>query len=339
MDQNILNILHRLSPSDLDALKRALDAANPALRGVSPEATSTKTADTVSTTPGDIVTFTLQLTNTATGNLSNITVYDYLYSNEFALVPGSVTVDGVSAPDDVLTQGQVLGAIAPGTTKTVMFQAEIKNIRNGSFYNSAYFYYQLPDGSSQSSSAQAYLWNETDERLTKAADTFVAQPGDVVTYTLTYTNTNSFPIEDGVLTDYLLASQNANAVVPGSLTVNGVQYPDDALFAGLNLPTIPPGDSIVVEYQVLMEDPDVNGNILLNQAQIEYSYQDPATGNTYYNSVISPIVATFISRDGFIGPPGPQGPQGPQGPAGPQGPSGNCCNVCGGCCPVRRCCN
>jgi uncharacterized repeat protein (TIGR01451 family) len=354
MLQELNRLLRGLSPAELGVLERALAEARGGagrdVRAVAAHSSATKTSDKVSVTPGEIVTFTLQLNNTSADTLSGVNLQDYLYS-ELALVPGSVRVDGAPAPDSTINGASLIGSLAPGQSRTVTFQAVVGNRANGRLSNYAYFYYQTPSGN-ESISAETYLWNDTGENLVKSVDKVTAKPGDVLTYTIDYTNTTPDPITDGVLLDNLVDGSKPN-IVPGSLTVNGVAYPDDALLAGIHLPTIPPGGTVHAEYQLRVPNTTQEGMTVLNQVGLEYSYLDPSIGVSQYRRIDSGVAVTIVTQDGLVGPAGPEGPQGPagaigpqgatgqagaQGPMGPQGPQGlqgqACRPRCNGC---RRC--
>ncbi|MDR0937527.1 MAG: DUF11 domain-containing protein [Oscillospiraceae bacterium] len=346
MLQNYTQLLTGLSQTELAELKRALAALPdivpdaPAPRASSPNAVVNKYADKVKVSPGDIVNFTLRLDNISSGAFSDIRVYDYFYSNTFTIVPGSVRVDGASVPDSVLYGGEDIGPLAPGTSKIVTVQAISSNTQNGYVSNYARFDYRLSSGNFESLSAEVYLWSSTPDNIIKTADKLVAKPGDIITYNIDYTNTHSYTLTDVVIRDFLLSSQDADNIVPGSVTVNGVQVNDYSLFTAITLPDIPPGGTLSIQYKMVAGE--TTNTLHLDYAEFAFSTQDPATGEILSYYLQSPFVATIVTEDGLIGPPGPQGPAGTPGPAGPagkpgqQGPPGIMWNPCV-CVPRRRC--
>ncbi|MDR0855394.1 MAG: DUF11 domain-containing protein [Christensenellaceae bacterium] len=351
MNREIFNLINRLSPADIEILRQALTrvetggtttAADTAVAStksatlaadtsaietedaplakasITPtdstaNATVTKEAAPIITNTGDVVTFTLTLQNTSSGTLNNITVNDTITGRTFHLVPGTVTVNGSSVPDNVLYAAQDLGSLTAGNSMVVQFQAEVSSLSDGELYNSAHFHFINPDGNGETTYGDVSLWNTTAEKLTKSTDKSVAKPGEPVTYYLDYTNTTGDTITNVNLRDFIISGQSIDTIVPGSVVINGQSYPDSVLYTGVNLPDVPAGGTIHAQYQLKTDAAATSGTMLLNLAELYYTYYDPVTGQYYDNYLPSAVTATFISPAGFIGPQGPQGPQGPPG--------------------------
>ena len=95
-----------------------LTIGQPALNVVK---TSVPSAATVS--PGQTVAYTITVLNNGTQPETNAHVNDVL--GNAALVPGSVTINNVAAPDAVITSAQSFGTIAIGSTTTIKYSATV----------------------------------------------------------------------------------------------------------------------------------------------------------------------------------------------------------------------
>jgi uncharacterized repeat protein (TIGR01451 family) len=305
---------------------------------------TSKSVSNIRPNRGDTITYTVQVANTTSEDMSGVSLYDSL-PYQFTLVPGSVMVNGIQAADDVVgVPGAVIGDLAPGETVTVSFDARVSDTAQGEPSNYAFFYYNNNSQSTNSANASVYI--NDGSTLSKTVDKAVAQPGDILTYHMDFTNKQPYEIYNAKIYDYF-ADGNNYPLVPGSLYVNGVQYPDQILRDGVDVGDVPSGGTVRVTYQVQVpEDAPIN-SMVLNEAYMNYQYLDEA-GNGVYDSTYGNLTFTFVTDDSLVGLPGPEGPAGPQGLrgdtgdmgapglTGPRGPVGCCYR--GGCyCHDLRC--
>jgi uncharacterized repeat protein (TIGR01451 family) len=284
----------------------------------------TKTLSNSNPHPGDVVTFTITLTNTTASAMQNVRLYDST-SSYLILVPGSVTVNNSPAADNVVTNSStVIGNLAPGAGYTITYQTLIAPDAYGINSNYAFFYYIDPTtgGTLSTNSSSVYVFIQDGNTLNKSVSQTFADPGDVLTYVLDFTNPNPYPITNIYLNDYYPHGRYY-PMVPGSLYINGINYPDDTLYSGVYLPiSIPPGGTIYATYQVQVPFNAPNGEAIINEAYMNYEYTNGA-GEIIGRGVQSNLASTLVTDDFPVGPPGPTGPAGPEGPQGLQGIAGS----------------
>ncbi|MCR8842113.1 hypothetical protein NQ117_00300 [Paenibacillus sp. SC116] len=140
----------------------------------------TKSANPLSGVPGDTITYTFTVTNTSTVTLTNVQVNDPLLGL-FVLLnmpPGDVVTFDV---DFVIPPGTPAGTLINNTATVTSDQT-------------------LP----KDASAQVLVLPSFSLAVAKVADRVSVAAGDIVTYTLTVTNTSNAPLTNVTVTDDLL---------------------------------------------------------------------------------------------------------------------------------------
>ena len=155
-----------------------------------------------------------------------------------------------------------------------------------------------------------------------------AREGDVLLYTLTFTNTSLFTITNVYLEENISPYVIINR---SSLVINNVPSPSSwGANDIINLPNVNSGKTVTISFTVIVKDNLESKTVIKNNAILVYSYSLETGTNT--NRIVSNTVETFvgicdcpqypIGVTGPIGPVGPVGPVGPIGPVGPVGPAG-----------------
>ncbi|MCA0983439.1 DUF11 domain-containing protein [Halobacillus yeomjeoni] len=101
--------------------------------------------------------------------------------------------------------------------------------------------------------------------VVKSTDLKFAEKGDILTYTVEITNNGTEPSGELIFTDYI---PKGTTFVEDSLIIGGVPYPGVNPHYGVSLPEIPPGETLVITFQVLVRTCDA---LVRNQAHIELS--------------------------------------------------------------------
>ena len=182
--------------------------------------------------------------------------------------------------------------------------------------------------------------------INKTVDNRFAREGDVLLYTLTFTNTSLFTITNVYLEENISPYVIINR---SSLVINNVPSPSSwGANDIINLPNVNSGKTVTISFTVIVKDNLESKTVIKNNATLVYSYSLETGTNT--NRIVSNTVETFVGicdcpqypigvtgatgpagREGATGPMGPTGPngiqgirgeQGPVGPAGPAGPAG-----------------
>ncbi|MDR0884312.1 MAG: DUF11 domain-containing protein [Oscillospiraceae bacterium] len=286
----------------------------------------TKTVDNSTPNLGDDVTYTVTYTNTSTDTMTNVALNDSV-SEPIPFVPGSVTVDGAPAPDSVIGRPgtSVIASLAPGQTVTIQYKAHVNGTAvSGRNLNSARIHYTNAAGvATYTRTVTAYTWVGTGS-LKKTVDQSTAQPGDILNYSIDYTNPYPYPLTDLSFNDYYSPTDYC-PIVPGSLYIDGVNYPDILNGGGwLSNITVQPGQTVHMTYQVKVPDDEPTNSIIVNYADMRGYYTD-AAGVSHNINVFTNQTGTFVTHtplQGAPGTPGPKGDPGAQGLPGIPGPQG-----------------
>ena len=252
-----------------------------------------KSADLSYAAPGDIITYTLVLTNSGNTGANNVVLTDNLPAGT-TFVAGSVT--GASGTPPTLTLN---AAIPAGDSATVTFKVQVGDtipVPNP-LVNSATaaFTYtvdpQAPNGAGGSSVSNPTSTQVNGAVVTtvKAVDKTYAEPGAVLTYTLTLTNSGNTPANSVVITDAIPAG---TTFVAGSVTGAAGTPPT------LTLPNpIPVGGAATVTFQVLVDNAIPLVNPIPNSAAAAFTFTtDPTQPNGRTGVSDSNAVTTQINR-------------------------------------------
>ena len=245
--------------------------------------TITKTADKNTVKSGDILTYTIKVANgaAAVGPFESVVVSDQL-PEALTFNDNTVYVDGTSSTY-TYENGKLsvnIGDIAPGATKTVVFQTTVKSGYDGTkIENVAVATGKNGDVSDVSYSSSASSNVDTPETpagggggggapvivekgkaqpfATKTADKATVSVGDTVTYTVKVGNqsTAEYKVENAVLTDVIPAELN---FVGGSVYVNDnskdYSYNKTTRTLTVNLGDLAVGSSLDVQFSATVAD-------------------------------------------------------------------------------------
>ncbi|UPK46544.1 DUF7507 domain-containing protein [Paenibacillus pabuli] len=214
----------------------------------------TKTANTSNATVGDTIVYSFSINNS--GNLAaNLTLTDNIPDGA-VLVPNSVLIDGVPQPGANPEAGIVVGTITPGGTVnvTVTLEVTVDTLpQNQRLTNQAVANYTFspPDGRQLTGTVSSNVLvipvsapNVTVVKSTSAIDAVV---GDVITYTVTVTNSGIEVVNNVVMVDPV---PTGTVFVPGSVTVDSVARPTGNPNTGITLGSIAAGASVTVTFRV-----------------------------------------------------------------------------------------
>ncbi|MDO5294396.1 MAG: hypothetical protein Q4F05_16800, partial [bacterium] len=141
--------------------------------------------------------------------------------------------------------------------------------------------------------------------IQKSVDKTIVNPGDEITYNLTFTNSSSTTTLSSVSIQDVIPQ--GTTVVPDSVIINGVQREESQLGTGISIDDVAPGGSVNIQFRVTVNSNVANGTILNNSGSATYTYTD-ATGVTRTVTSTSNEVQT-----GVLNPTCPTCPTGPTG--------------------------
>ncbi|WP_187276457.1 DUF11 domain-containing protein [Parahaliea maris] len=240
-------------------------SANPALQ-------LTKTASATTVVPGQSVTFTMSYVNAGTGNAQNATLSDTLPPG---LVPQSASNGGLISGQNVNWN---LGDLPPWISGQVTVTAQVASPlpNNTDLINLAQL---LSASSSTSATATVTVSSAPVLQVDKTVSRSNAQPGDNLTYTITYRNTGTDIATGVVLSDQL----------PPELSFSGSTGGGNHNGSGLviwNLPDLPANSSNTVTLSATVNSPIPNGTVIHNSASID---------SIETNAVASPVAPANVT--------------------------------------------
>jgi uncharacterized repeat protein (TIGR01451 family)/fimbrial isopeptide formation D2 family protein len=183
--------------------------------------TLTKSSDPASgvVTPGQTITWTLTATNTSQATISGATATDDLTSvlaaSDVALGSAQLALSGNTLTWSIPT-------LAPGETKTVTYTGTVKADADGATMTNAV----VPVGSGAACAACTTTHTTPKWTLAKTsnpADGSVVKPGDVISYTLTVSNTGPTTLTGASVTDDVsgLVDDTTLGTLPSGMTRSG----------------------------------------------------------------------------------------------------------------------
>lgn len=259
-----------------------------------PSLTVNKTVSSTNATVGDTIVYSSTITNG--GNIGATTTLTDPIPAGTTLVPNSVLLNGASLPGADPAAGVPLGVVAPGSPVTLMFSVIITSLpptQQLVNQSMAGFSYTLPDGRVFTGSAQSNTVTSTVSSpnvTTVKSTTFTATTiGDIVPFSVTVTNAGIQNVTDATLFDPIPAN---TAFVPGSVSVDGVPRSGSNPASGIQLGTIAPGGSVVVNFNITVTSLPTSGSFS-NQATVSFT-SGAFSGTSLSNTVTLPVAQAII---------------------------------------------
>lgn len=251
-----------------------------------------KTADLAFAAPGDIITYTITLTNSGNVSADSVVLTDVIPAGT-TYVAGSVT--GATGVPPTFTLN---APIAAGGNATVTFQVQVGTtipVPNPVINSAtAAFTYtvnpQEPDGTAGTSASNSVRTpiNGAVVSTVKTVDKAYAEPGDILTYTLTLTNSGNEPANNVVITDAIPAG---TTFVAGSVT-GAIGTPPTLTLIN----PIPVNGAATVTFQVIVDNSIPAVNPLSNSSAATFTFTtDPAEPNGRTGESDSNVVTTQIN--------------------------------------------
>ena len=247
-----------------------------------PTFTPVKSSSTFTANVGDIVTYTVKLTNTCTSPLTDVFFEDNI-PNGLLFIPGSVTVNGVPELGVDPNIGFPLPDIPGGSVTEVTFQVRVEGIPNPNpAINTATINYSytpveggIPGTFSEESNPVPLmveeLPGEADIAVIKQSNQVIAVPGEPFSYTITVNNFGPSESENVLLMDSIPSSiLNPMYSIDGGVTFN--PWP-----GFLNLGTLPEGAERIIIIRGTVS-PDATG-VISNTAIVSSTTPDPNPEN------------------------------------------------------------
>lgn len=285
---------YQIDPSSPIIQRRSLsNAVNTEVRTANVSAI--KSANRSITRIGQIITYTVAVTNAGTIPITNTLLLDAIASGT-TFVPNSILVDGVPRPNENPITGINLDIILPNNTIIVTFQVSVVSIPpQNNINNIAVIHYEYrPDPStppiSETTSSNATNIQFIDAILiaTKSANTVLATIDETIEYTVFIQNNGSATTNSIFFTDTIA---DGTVFIPGSVIVNNTVLPAADPNIGFSIPNVAAGQMATITFQVSVTNlPTVNPTP--NTANIVYDF--------IFNPDFAPIQKSTTSNTTFV---------------------------------------
>jgi uncharacterized repeat protein (TIGR01451 family) len=235
---------------------------------ITPIMTVTKTANVVSADPSDYITYTITYENTGDADAYNVVIVD--------TIPSQTTF--VSAnPDDYTESGDtytwnigVVSSLSSGTI-TVIVKVDAGTPDQTFLTNYVTLNYEDSNGNAYAPQNDDVTVAVTapEMTITKTADKSNANPGDFITYTISYENTGTGEATDVTIKDTIPAGTTYDSSSPTYNSVSGNTY----TWIISSVPSLGSGSITLV---VKVDAGTSDQTVLKNQVTLNY---DDANGN------------------------------------------------------------
>ncbi|AIK35006.1 hypothetical protein DJ48_759 [Bacillus anthracis] len=256
-----------------------------------------KQVNRAATLVGDVLTYTVQITNTGTVTANDVQFIDTISAGA-SFVPNSVTINGALQPNLNPITGFGVGDIPVGETVVVTFQATVTNIpASGTITNVANITgsFTLVPGEppvvvTEPSNTTITSINRGHFSVIKSVNKEATRLGDTLTYSVQVTNTGTVTATNVQFIDVPSPSLE---FVPGSVQINGIPQVGLNPFIGFSLPDLAVGDSVLITFAVNVIAVPPSSSIM-NTARVTGDFElipgePPFTITNSSNTTVTPV--------------------------------------------------
>ncbi|KXY16806.1 DUF7507 domain-containing protein, partial [Bacillus cereus] len=273
---------------------------------------SNKSVDLAFATVGDTLTYTITLNQTGNVAANDVVIQDMIPQGT-TFIENSVIVNGKTLPGVNPVSGIPIGTIIVGGDAITSFQVTVTSIPiQNELTNQAIttFNYivnpnNIPVTNTTTTNTVTTTVQNDNVIAIKAVDFTSALPGQTLTYTITITNSGNITIEDLLLID--TAPVDTTFVI-GSVTINGINQPNENPENGITLGTLAPSESVIITFQITISSstlqPTINNDASVSYTVIIDPTKPPITitkqTNIVTTTVIDPMVRIEKTADKSI---------------------------------------
>ena len=219
-----------------------------------------KTADKTEVNPGEVVTYTVTVTNT--GEADYTAEQPASFTDDLSMVTDDATYNG-DATNGATVEGNTLswsGPLAKGETKTITYSFTVNKPATGDrkLENAV-----VPKGPGhQPTPPPPFITKVGTYSVEKAVDKARAKPGERVTYTITVRNTGQVDYSDAKPASFTddLSKVTDDATYNGDVTNGAVVSGNTLSWKG----ALAVGETKTIVYSFTVDAPDTGDNVLSN---------------------------------------------------------------------------
>ncbi|WP_246058093.1 hypothetical protein [Paenibacillus illinoisensis] len=245
-----------------------------------PDVDVVKSTTSTAVSVGDIVTYSVAVTNNGIATVNNVVFTDALPAST-VLAPTGVFVDGVLRPGANPSTGITIGSIAPGATVTVVFSVRVTSLPASAVLNNqstVSFTSGVFSATTFSNTVTTPVYQPILTAV-KTGDQTIATVGDTVVYSIAISNAGNYGASV-TLTDTIPAGTE---LVPNSVIINGASAPGADPASGIPLGVV--STTTMVMFSVVIVTLPLSQSIT-NQASATFTYTLP-DGRTLGGSLTS----------------------------------------------------
>ena len=264
---------------------------------------SQKSCDASNVIVEDTITYTISHTNTGNTTANNMVFIDTI-PNGTIFVPNSVIIDGVTLPSATVypPSGISLPNLGINKSTTLIFTVIATTVPSpnptANIGSTKFKFIVDPtlgiavNGACNTNSVSTFISSDTIP--IKSVDKAFATVGDTLTYTISWKNILNI---DQINLIFIDTIPNDTTFVTDSVTINEVSTPGATIIPpnGLNLGTLPVGQSVTVNFKVTINTIPSPNPITNNVTAIFDYITDPTLGTTLRRSNISNTVNTKVN--------------------------------------------
>ena len=290
-----------ISYTDSDG-KDGITMTPPATTAIAPKdggnlGNSTKTANKATALVGDEITYTVTLVNTGDSSADNVFVQDIVGAG-VAFVAGSVTIEGTPFPALNPIAGFTIVSIAAGQSVVITYRLTVLAGAPDDIVDQISVIFDTetdpalpPVQRTAQTNPVSLSFTNINLDFVKSVSKDIVAVGDVLTYTLTATNSGDIDLTDVIIKDLLEEDLD---FVSGSVKVDGILKPDADIITGFSIGGLLAGESKIITFEVKVIKKVTQ--YATNQATAVFFFKLTPMGQTRTMTVDSNIVAVLIEN-------------------------------------------
>ncbi|WP_051540254.1 DUF7507 domain-containing protein [Clostridium ihumii] len=231
-----------------------------------------KSSDKIVTTPGDIITYTINLKNT--GNVSVInTIVNDIVPEGTEFISGTVTINGELEPLQNPNLGINVGSIAPGETITTTFKVKVLQSAPSVLTNDAEINYEYRVNDNLPPIKSKIVTNKVNIpvikaklTLVKSSDKVKALVGNTIRYSIKAINAGEVLLQNVIVSDELSSNLNYE----GKLTINNIPS-NQSILTGVNIGNLEIGEEKIISFDTKVTSIPKSG-VITNISISKFNY-------------------------------------------------------------------